>query len=191
MGILSRLERFIYALPETGPYGLIAEFDSPRALYHAAESLRKAGYRRFDVHSPFPIHGMDRAMGLRRSWVPFFVLGGGLTGCALGLLLQWWINAVDYRLVISAKPFNSLPAFIPVTFELTILLAAFGAVLSMLVLNLLPMLYHPLFKHERFRHATADAFFVSIPARDPKFDPKRTRDLLESLGGRNIDLVEP
>jgi len=178
-------------LPEDNPFGIVAEFDNPGALMHAAEAVRKAGYRAFDVHSPFPIHGMDEAMGVRRTILPFLVLGGGLTGCVGALAMQIWMMAYDYPLVISGKPLMSIPAYIPVTFELTILLSGFAAVGSMLFLNFLPMLYHPLFKHEPFRKATDNAFFLSIEARDKQFDVEGTRSLLESIGGRNITLLEP
>jgi len=179
------------AAAPAAPYGMVAEFAGPTELVQAADALRRAGYRRFDTHSPFPIHGISRAMGIRRSRVPWVVLGGGLTGGSGALLLQWWIHAVDYRLVISGKPYFSLPAFIPVMFELTVLLAAFGAVGGILIFNLLPMLYHPLLRHERFARVTSDGFFVSIEALDPRFDAQRTRQLLESVGGTQITVLEP
>jgi hypothetical protein len=134
---------------------------------------------------------MNRAMGIRGSWVPFVVLGGGLTGGLSALALQYWIHVIEYPLVISGKPFNSLPAFIPVTFELTVLLAAFGAVGGILIFNLLPMLYHPLLKSARFARATADGFFVSIEARDAKFDSAGTRRMLEALGATHVEELEP
>lgn len=188
---IKRFFRFLTAAPEPGPYGILARFESPAELVRAAAEVRKAGYRRFDTYSPFPIHGISKAMGLNFSLVPFLVLGGGVTGCLGGFVLQTWINVVDYPLVVSDKPYFSLPAFIPVIFELTILLAAFGAVGGMFAVNLLPMLYHPLLKKELFRRVTDDGFFLAIQARDKRFDPVQTRRLLESLGGQNIDLVEP
>lgn len=178
-------------LPDDDPFGVVAQFDNPAHLMQAAETMRKAGYRRFDVHSPFPIHGMNRAMGVRRSPLPWLVLGGGATGCAVALVLQLWINVAEYPLVISGKPFNSLPAFIPVTFELTVLFSAFATVLGMFLLNFLPMLYHPLLKSANFARATSDGFFLSVEARDPLFHEDRTRELLESIGGKNIELLEP
>lgn len=190
-GIKETIETLLGKPREENPYALVAEFETPGEVLDAARALRKAGYRRFDVHSPFPIHGIEKAMGLGPSLVPWIVLGGGLTGCISGLALQIWINVFDYPLNISGKPFNSLPAFIPVTFELTILLSAFGAVGSIFVLNFLPMLYHPLFKIDRFNAATNDKFFVSIEARDKQFSEDGTRGLLEKLGARHVALVEP
>ena len=177
-------------LGEKGHYGLLAEFGDPGQLLEAARSVRKEGYCRFDVHSPFPIHGMDDAMRLGYPVLPWLVFGAGLTGCLGGLALQCWVSAVDYPLVIDGKPFLSIPAFMPIVFELTVLLSALCAVFGMIFLNLLPMLYHPLFKVERFSHATQDAFFLSIQARDKHFDIEATRQLLQSLGGRNITMVE-
>ncbi len=179
------------ASPRENPWGIVAEFEGPGQLLAAARALRQAGYRRYDAHTPFPVHGMNEAMGLRPSRVPLVALAGGVTGAALGLAMQWWINAVDYPLVISDKPILSWPAFIPVTFELTILLAAFGAVGSMFLFNFLPMLYHPLLKHERFGRVTDDGFMLSVEARDPRFEPQATRELLASLGGDHITLLEP
>jgi hypothetical protein len=178
-------------LPEDDPFGMLARFPDPGALVGAAQAMRRAGYRRFDAHSPFPIHGMERAMGIRRSPLPWLVLGGGLMGFCCGLGLQIWINVFDYPLAISGKPFLSLPAFVPVTFDLTVLFAAFAAIGGMLLLNFLPMLYHPLLKSRAFARATRDGFFISVEARDPLFDAERTRELLESLGGKNVELLEP
>jgi hypothetical protein len=169
--------------PQTQPiYGLLGEFDNPDGLVAAAEQVRKAGYTRWDVHTPFPVHGLDDAMGIRATRLPWIVLAAGLSGAGLAVLLQWWTNAVDYTFIISGKPYFSLPANIPVTFELTVLFAAVTAFVGMLALNGLPQLYHPLFGNDRFRRATSDRFFVVIEADDPQFDPRRTRDLLVSLG---------
>jgi Alternative complex III, ActD subunit len=171
-------------------WGLVAEFDTAAAVLHAAENVRDEGYTRFDVHSPIPIHGLDEAMGLRMTRLPWFVLLGGATGAAVALLLQWWTNGVNYPFIISSKPLFGLPANIPITFELTVLFAAIGAFVGMLAANGLPRLYHPLFKVERFRRASDDRFFVSIEAADPKFDPVATRAFLESLGGGVVEPVE-
>src|SRR5207247_423073 len=127
---------------------MVAEFDTPEEIKAAARALRKAGYRDFDAHTPYPVHGMDQAMGMPRSIMPWIVLGGGLTGCIGAFYLQYWINAIDYPLVISGKPFASIPAFIPVTFEGTVLFSAFAAVFGMLFWNGLPELYSPVFKSE-------------------------------------------
>jgi hypothetical protein len=136
------------------------------------------------------VHGLDRAMGLRRSPLPWIVLGTALTGAALGFILQWWVHAVAYPLVISGKPFFSWPAFIPITFEVSILFGALGAVFGMLGLNQLPMHHHPLFRSKVFERVTDDAFFISIEAWDPRFDRAATGQLLESLGARSVELLE-
>lgn len=177
--------------PRRNPFGIMAQFDGPAQLLDAARAMRRAGYRRYETYSPFPIHGMDRTMGLWPSWVPPIVFGGGVTGLLIGLGLQTWIHVVDYPLAISGKPHFSLPAFIPPAFETTVLLAAFAAVGGMLVLNLLPRLYHPDFKHSRFAQVSDDGFFLAVSARDHRFDPDATGELLESLGGTHIELLEP
>ncbi len=171
-------------------YGLLAEFENPAALYHACEKVRDAGYAAWDAYSPFPVHGLEKAMGLERSVVPWIVAVMGFTGAGLGFLMQWWMSAVDYPLIISAKPYNSYPAFVPVTFELGILLGSFGAVFGMLGLNRLPQLYHSLFNAERFSKVTDDGFFIAIEARDPNYDPVRTRKLLEEAGAVAVEEVE-
>ena len=171
-------------------YGYLVEFETVDDLLDAAERVRDAGYTRWDAHSPFPVHGLDGAMGIRKTKLPWIVFGAGLAGTAAGLLLQWWTNAVDYPWVISGKPLFSLPANIPVAFETTILLAAFGALIGMLAANGLPQLYHPLFTSARFRRVTDDRFFISIQADDPEFDAERTRTLLESLEGGRVEEVE-
>ncbi len=162
-------------------YALVAEFDDVTAVTKAARAVRDAGYRNFDVYSPFPIHGIERAMGLRPTHLPWIVLGCGLTGTTLALLFQWWTNAVDYPFLISGKPLFGIPANIPIVFEFTVLLAAFGAFFGMFVLNKLPEHHHALFEHERFRRATDDGFFLAIEAGDPRFDMRATRALLQSL----------
>jgi hypothetical protein len=177
-------------MAEVKTYGLLAEFATVEDLLKAARECRDAGFRHWDAHTPFPVHGLNDAMGLKMTKLPLFVLGGGLTGGSLALLMQWWMNAHDYRLIISGKPFFSLPANIPVLFELTILLSALGAFLGMLAFNLLPEYSHPLFSSKRFRRATQDRFFISIEARDPKFDAARVRDFLECLGSTHVELVE-
>ena len=159
-------------------WGLLAEFASPQDLVRAAARVRDAGYTKWDAHTPFPVHGLDGAMGIRTTRLPFFVLGAGMIGTATGLVMQYWMNAVDYRLIISGKPFNSLPADIPVTFELTVLLASLTAFIGMLVLNSLPRFNHPLFRNGAFRRATTDAFFLAIEATDPRFDREKTEQLL-------------
>jgi hypothetical protein len=161
--------------------GYLAEFDTVDAILAAAEKVRDAGYRRWDTHTPFPVHGMDDAMGIRPTILPWLVAMGGVAGLLGGLALQVYTNSIDYQMFISGKPLVSLPAFIPVIFETTIAGAAFTAVFGMLVLNKLPMLYNPLFKSERFRRVTNDRFFVVIDATDPNFDEVETEKLLQSL----------
>ncbi|HUU82644.1 MAG TPA: DUF3341 domain-containing protein [Phycisphaerae bacterium] len=171
-------------------WGCLVEFETVEELLAGAEKVRDAGYTKWDCHTPFPVHGLNDAMGIRPTRLPWLVFGAGVTGAAVGLALQYWTNAVDYPLVISGKPLFSLPANIPVIFELTILFAAITAFVGMLALNNLPQWYHALFHQPRFRRVTADRFMISVEARDPKFDPAETRALLESLGGSDVELVE-
>jgi hypothetical protein len=177
-------------LPQGPYYGILAEFGTPADLYHACERVRDAGFTRWDAHSPFPVHGLEGAMGLRRSPLPWIVLGMGLLGATLGFVLQWWVHTSAYPLVISGKPFFTWPAFIPITFEVGVLFAALGAVFGMLGLNRLPMHHHPLFQSKVFERASDDAFFISIESWDPRFDPAATRTLLEGLGARSVELLE-
>lgn len=172
------------------PYALIAEFDSPAATLHAAEKVRDAGYKRWDVHTPFPIHGLDGAMGLHNSKVGWFTFVGGTTGFSLGMLMIWWMGKVDYAIPVGGKPlFSPIFAF-PVSYELTILLGAFGTLIGMFLLNRLPRHYHPLLKHPRFRNVTHDKIYIVIEYADAKFSETETRKLLETAGGRHIETVE-
>lgn len=173
-----------------GLYGLLAEFDTVKALLPAVTAVRKKGFVKFDVHTPIPIHGLDEAMGIRPSRLPWLVLAGGVAGAVGGLLLEWWTNAVAYPFHISGKPFFGLPAAIPVTFELTILLAAIGAVAGLFVANGWPRWHHPLFTVNRFRRATDDRFFVCVEAADPRFHLEGTRELLYSLGALVVEEVQ-
>jgi hypothetical protein len=157
---------------------------------HAAEKLRDAGYQKFDAHTPFPVHGMDAAMGLPDSKLGWIVLCGGLTGVTVGVSMIYWMNGVDYPIIIGGKPGFTLPASIPIMFELTILLSAFSAVFGMFHLNRLPRHHHPIFESDRFRAATDDKFFVSVEADDAKFDLKKTRTLLEATHADAIELIE-
>ena len=170
-------------------YGLLTEFESASQLMQAVEKTRDEGFRNWDVHTPFPVHGMDDAMGIRGTRLPFLVLASGATGLGLATLMQWWMNAVDYPFIISGKPLFGLPANIPVMFELTVLLSAFGAFFGMWILNDLPKLYHPLFTNKRFRRATQDRFYIVIEACDPSFDHVKTREFLGSLGGSVVEDV--
>lgn len=178
--------------------GVMAEFDNVDDVYAMAEKVRDAGYTRWDVHSPFPIHGIERAMAIRPTILPWICLGGGLAGLGGGFFLTVWTLSTSfdwaglfsgYTYFESGKPLFSLPQFIPIIFETTILLAAFSAGLGMLVLNALPMLYNPLFKSRRFRRVTDDRFFVVIDATDPVFDQQKTPDLLQSGGPLSLEWV--
>jgi hypothetical protein len=174
----------------TKPYGVIAEFSTPAAVMHAAEKVRDAGFRRWDVFSPFPVHGMDRAMGLKNSKVGWFAFLGGVTGYTTGMLMIWYLNAVDYPLTVGGKPMFSPFAAFPPSYELTILFGAFGALFGMLFLNRLPRLHHPLLKHRRFALVTHDRFFIVVECSDPKYAGQETVRLLEAAGGKNIEMVE-
>ena len=172
-------------------WGVLAEFGSASAVFHACEKIRDAGFTQWDAHTPFPVHGLDGAMGLKRSKLPWIVLVCGLTGAAAAMVLQWWTSAVDYKVLIAAKPLFSWQAFIPVTFEVMILFSAFGAVLGMFHLNRLPRHYHPVFRSERFLRASDDKFFVAIETADPRYDAEETPRMLADLGATHIDHVEP
>lgn len=170
-------------------WGYLVEFETVDELMTAAERMRDAGFTRWDCHTPFPLHGLNDAMGLKPTRLPWLVFGAGLTGAAVGLGLQYYTNTLDYPLVISGKPLFSLPANIPVMFEMTILFAAIASFVGMLALNNLPQWYHALFTRDRFRRTTADRFFISVEARDSRFNPVQTRRFLESLGGGAIEEV--
>ncbi|MEW5702329.1 MAG: DUF3341 domain-containing protein [Candidatus Zixiibacteriota bacterium] len=169
--------------------GVLAELDSPAALLTAARRVREAGYREFDCHSPFPIHGMDDAMGLRRSPLGWVVGGAAMLGVGSAILLQWWTSTVDYRFLISGKPYFSFQAYVPVTFGFGVLFAALAAGLGMLHFNRLPRLHHAVFSSERFRKVSDDGFFVSIEVGDRLFDADRTADFLRSIGATHVELL--
>lgn len=177
------------SLPPGNLFGALAEFSTPAELYHACEGVRDAGYTRWDAHAPFPVHGLERAMGLKASFLPWVVLVLALGGAVTGMGLQGWVSTIAYPLVISGKPFFSWPAFIPVTFELAVLGGALGAVFGMFGINQLPTLHHPLFNSKRFERASDDGFFISIESWDPRFDSDRTVDLLRRLGASEVELV--
>lgn len=170
-------------------YGLLAQLPSPERLMHACARMRDEGFTRWDAHTPFPIHGLDRAMGLKRSMVSVFVLVLGLSGAAAGMLLQWWTSAVSYPLVISGKPFFSWPAFVPIMFECGVLGGATGALLGLFVMGKLPQHHHALFNSERFAQVTDDGFFISVEMADPKFDSEATTALLREAGATHIETV--
>jgi len=170
-------------------YGLMAEFDNPTAIVSAARRAYAEGYRQMDTYTPFPVEGLADELHFHRTRVPLIVLLGGLAGCLGGFFLQYWIAAIYWPVNIGGRPLNSWPMFIPVTFELTVLVAALSAVLGMLALNGLPQPYHPVFNVPRFALASQDRFFLCIEATDPRFDRSATQDFLVSLAPREVSDV--
>ena len=169
---------------------VLAEFNSPASLIRAAEKLKNSQFKKFDCHSPFPIHGMDDAMGLKPSVLGYIAGLMALIGLVGALLLQWWTSSVEYPLVISGKPFFSYQAFLPVTFAGAVLLAAFGSILGMLALNQLPRFNHPIFTSKRFKKVTDDGFFVSIELPKSGAEIPAAENLLASLGGSHIEVLD-
>ena len=172
------------------PYGILAEYNTPADILCAAEKIRDAGFRKWDVFTPFPVHGMNHAMGLKNSSVGWFGFLGGVTGYTAGMVLIWFCNAFDYPLIVGGKPMFSPFSAFPPAFELTILFTAFGSIGGMMFLNKLPRLHHPLLKHGRFAQVTHDKFFLVIETGDPKYSATETRRLLETTGSKLIELVE-
>jgi mono/diheme cytochrome c family protein len=168
-------------------YGVLAEYDTPGELVEAARKVRDAGYTNFDCFSPFPVHGIDEAMGIRRTVLPLFIFGGGFAGTVGGLLLQWWTNAYNWPWNISGKPAWSIPANIPIGFETTILLAVLTAFFGMWIMNKLPQVWHPLFRLDRFAKVTDDGFMIGIEAKDARFDLEATTKLLEDAGAIAVE----
>lgn len=177
-------------MKRTEIYGLMAEFPDPASVVAAARRVREAGYRKVDAFSPYPIEELSEALGFHKSKLPLLVLMGGAAGLVGGYGLQYWTSVIDYPLNIGGRPFHSWVSFIPVTFEITILLAALTAVLGMLALNGLPEPYHPVFNVERFALASKDRFFICIESADPRFDHAETWRFLVSLGPRVVSDVE-
>jgi hypothetical protein len=171
--------------------GVIAEFPSATTLYQAAEQVRDKGYRFWDVHSPFPIHGMNKAMGLGKSPLGYIIFFGGLTGFLTAASLEFIPSSLLYPLVVHGKPVNffTVPAFFPIMFELTVLFSAFTAFFGVFVMNRLPRLHHPIFDYGSFRRVTDDAFFLIIEASDPRFSDTVTREFLEEIGGKDVTLL--
>jgi hypothetical protein len=178
------------ATTEPKVYGLLAEFETPAGVYHACEGVRDAGFTQWDSLTPFPVHGLDKAMGLKRSPLPWIVLVLGLTGAAGAMFLQWWVGTQAYAMVISGKPLFAWQASIPITFELGVLFGALGSVFGLLHLCRLPQHHHPLFSSTRFERVTDDRFFIAIEANDPKYDAAGTRELLVKLGATAVEVVE-
>jgi hypothetical protein len=172
--------------PTSSLFGLGAEFSSAGALLEAAKKIHSLGFRKWDVYSPFPIHGMDHAMGFKRSRVSLFSLIGGCTGLSVAFILIYYTSAINYPLIVQGKPYFALEPSLPIFFELTILLTAFGTVLGLLLLTLLPRLHHPVFNWDRFQRATDDGFFLVLESTDPRFDTISSRQLLQGIGGLHI-----
>ena len=167
-------------------YGLMAEFDSTTEIVVAAEKVRDAGFTETDAYSPFPIHEMDEALGIKRTILPYLVFGGGVAGLLLGLGLQYYTHVIEYPIIVGGRPHFSLPAFIPPAYEMTILLAAFAAVIGMLFLNGFPKPYHPVFNVPRFNLASREKFFLVIKTTDAKFDYAETKAFMESLNPQEV-----
>ncbi|RMG08743.1 MAG: DUF3341 domain-containing protein [Planctomycetota bacterium] len=186
--------------------GTLIEFENEESLMAACEKVRDAGWTHWDAHTPYPVHGLDAKMGIKPTLLPWIVFGGGLTGCLVGLFLQLYTNGVvlpfslqetladpfvvsGYPFVTSGKPIFSVPANIPVVFELTVLFSAFAAFFGMWGLNRLPSFWHPVFQSTRFRRATDDRFFISLEAKDPLYHPERARAFAETLGGSHVEAL--
>lgn len=170
-------------------YGVLAEFRNPKELVDAATNVKKSGYQNFDTYAPFPIHGMEKAMGLKNSPLGWIVLGGAITGMVGILTLMIWVMAYEYPINISGKPFINIPIYVPITFEITVLLSAFAAVFGMLFLNGLPRLNNPLFNVERFDKASDDGFFVCVEASDDLFAEEKVTKLFRDNGATHIETV--
>ena len=170
-------------------YGFLAEFDNPHLLLEAAKKMKKEGFNKFDCHSPFPIHGMDQAMGLKRSPLGYIVFIISMIALISGIALEWWTSSVDYPIVISGKPFFSYQAYGPVAFAFMVLSGAFATLGGMLFLNKLPKFFHPLFNSSKFEKIMDDGFFISLSSDDEKFDLKETKTFLDKIGGRNIEVI--
>ena len=171
-------------------FGIMAEYETPADAMHAAEKVRDAGFRRWDVFTPYPVHGMDKAMGLKNSKVGWFSFIGGCTGYTTGMLMIWFLNAVDYPVLIGGKPMFSPMFAFPVSYELTILLASFGTIIGMFLLNRLPMHYHPALKSPHVHRASDDLFYIVLEARDPKFTQDGARKLLQGAGASDVSELE-
>lgn len=170
-------------------YGLLAEFPTPEALVAATHAARTAGYREMDAFSPFSIEGLADALGFRRTRMPLIFLAGGIIGGVAGFLLQYWVSVSAYPINVGGRPLDSVPSFIPVTFEMTVLFAALAGVVGMFALDGLPQPYHPVFNAPSFARVTRDGFFLLIEARDPLFHAPETRDFLRRVGAHEVQDV--
>ena len=171
-------------------YGILARFEDPKALLDGTEKVRDFGYKHFDCHTPYPVHGLDDAMGLKRSILGYIVGAGALGGALLGLALQWFASTYDYAIVISGKPYFSWQAYMIITFVMMVLGGALASLLGMFHLNKMPEFNHPLFNSEIFQRSTDDAFFISIESSDKLYDNQNTTDFLSSIGAKDIEVVK-
>jgi len=172
-------------------WGVLAEFSDPGALSHAAQATREAGYKKYDVYSSYPIHEMDERLGMGLSPVTFFTGMGAMAGVSIAILMQWWMSAIDYPIVVGGKPLSAWEQFTPIIFELGVLLAAISTIVGMFIINGLPRHHHPLLQNRRFvEGAHDDKLFLAVEARDKAFDERSTPDLMRSLGATSIEMVE-
>lgn len=171
-------------------HGVVAQFETVDDILAAAAKCRDHGFTNWDCHTPFPVHGLDKAMGVRNTVLPWLVFCGGLTGFLTGIGLQYFTNVMEYPFVISGKPMASWPVYVPVVFELTVLFSALTTFFGMWGMNGLPQLHHPLFFSERFKRASDDRFFVSVLSDDPKFDAAQTTEFLKGIGATHVDRLE-
>lgn len=170
----------------TGPYAVVAEFDSAEALLEAAEKTREAGWTKIDAYSPFPVHGLSEAIGFHCNKVPFLIFCFGIVGTFTGFTLQWYTGTIDYTMSVGGKPFNSLPSFVPISFECTVLFAAFTAAISMFALNGLPKPYHSIFNAPGFERASQDRFFLAIESTGSDFEVGKAKEFLSTLAPLNV-----
>ncbi|MBM4378142.1 MAG: DUF3341 domain-containing protein [Deltaproteobacteria bacterium] len=175
----------------TKPWGLLAQYENPAAVFHACETVRDAGYQSWDACTPFPVHGLDKAMGLKSSKLPWAVLAVGVTGSSLALFFQSWAMGNAYPFIVGGKPLFSLPAFVPIWYELTVLSSCVTAFLANWIINGLPQPYHPAFASKAFERVTDDKFFIMIESSDPKFDLEATRALLKKTGATLVEELQP
>ncbi len=178
-------------MSETKSWGLLAQYENPHAIYKAAEKVRDAGYQQWDACTPFPVHGLDKAMGAPPSKLPWIVLACGLSGSALMLLFETWAMGEAYPMIVGGKPLFSLPAFVPVWYEFTVLASCVAAFLGNWILNGLPRPHHPAFASKAFERVTDDKFFILIEAADPQFDLEKTKALLNESGATLVEELEP
>ncbi len=187
-GAFERLAKLRAAEPKT--WGVIAAFDTEEGIMEAARRVHQAGYTKFDTHTPYPVHGLERAMGLKRSILPRIIICGTVLGFIAAVALQYWVGVIKQPVAIGNKPLFALPFAVPIIFELSVLLTSFAAVFGMLALNGLPRLYHPIFSSAKFKSASDDRFFISIESRDPLFKQDQAATFLKEIGGQDVEVIE-